>query len=364
MLGILNVAEFRLLAAIIHRPRPSPSSVEFHTISILHMSTSPIVQTKGLAKTYAMRRGRGQATAVEAVKGVDLIIEAEEIFGFLGPNGAGKTTALRMLTTLLAPTAGQANVVGFDLHSQPEQIRKRIGYVSQAGGTDTSATAWENLILQARLYGIGGDAALQRTRYLIERMQMGDFAQRPAMTYSGGQRRRLDLALGMVHKPPLLFLDEPTLGLDPQSRAYYWDEIQRLRAEGTTVFLTTHYMDEADKLCDRVSIIDHGVIVAEGTPDQLKKEIRGDSILLGFANDQLLAKGRLVLSDQPYVREDLVMDGRLHLYVEHGEQDLPAIIRLLDAQQVAVTTIEFARPSLDDVFLQKTGRSLRDNESE
>jgi ABC-2 type transport system ATP-binding protein len=327
------------------------------------MNTSPIVQMNGLAKTYATHRGRGQAAAVEAVKGVDLTIETGEIFGFLGPNGAGKTTALRMLTTLLAPTAGKAKVVGFDLHSQPKQIRECIGYVSQAGGTDTSATAWENLILQARLYGISKDAALQRARDLIERLEMGDFAERSAMTYSGGQRRRLDLALGMVHKPPLLFLDEPTLGLDPQSRAYFWEEIQRLRAEGTTIFLTTHYMDEADKLCDRVSIIDHGWIVAEGTPDQLKKEIHGDSIQLGFADDQQLSAGRRVLGDQPFVTQNMVIDGKLHLYVEHGEQDLPAIIRLLDARQVAVTTIEFARPSLDDVFLQKTGRSLRDNQS-
>jgi len=328
------------------------------------MTAAPIVQTKGLAKTYAVRRHHGQATAVEAVKGVDLTIQAGEIFGFLGPNGAGKTTALKMLTTLLAPTKGRADVVGFDLHSQPRQIRKHIGYVSQAGGTDTSATAWENLNLQARLYGLNRDAALQRANDLIQRLQMSDFGQRLAMTYSGGQRRRLDLALGMVHKPPLLFLDEPTLGLDPQSRAYFWDEIQKLREEGTTIFLTTHYMDEADKLCDRVSIIDYGMIVAEGTPDQLKREIQGDRILLGFDDDQLLAKSRLVLSDQSFVKQDLIMDGKLHLYIEHGEKDLPAIIRLLDARQIVVTTIDFARPSLDDVFLQKTGRSLRDDEGE
>jgi ABC-2 type transport system ATP-binding protein len=301
---------------------------------------------------------------VEAVRGVDLVIRAKEIFGFLGPNGAGKTTALRMLTTLLAPTTGHATVVGHDLHSQPKQIRRCIGYVSQAGGTDTSATAWENLILQARLYGISPHAALQRAQDLIDRLQMDDFAARPAVTYSGGQRRRLDLALGMVHNPPLLFLDEPTLGLDPQSRAYFWEEIQRLRDEGTTVFLTTHYMDEADKLCDRVSIIDRGVIVTEGTPGELKRQIKGDSIILEFASDHLQTMGQRILADQAYVKEHMVRDGKLHLYVEHGEQDLAAIIRSLDAEQIAATSIEFARPSLDDVFLLKTGRTLRDSEGE
>jgi ABC-2 type transport system ATP-binding protein len=328
------------------------------------MDKSPIVETKGLVKTYGVRRGRGQDAVVEAVKGIDLSVDSQEIFGFLGPNGAGKTTALKMLTTLLAPTAGMATVVGYDLHREPKQIRQVIGYVSQSGGTDTSATARENLILQSRLYGMTAQAARQRAEELIDRLQMRDFARRAAMTYSGGQRRRLDLALGMVHKPPLLFLDEPTLGLDPQSRAYFWDEIQKLRDEGMTVFLTTHYMDEADKLCDRVSIIDQGEIVAEGTPDELKKAIQGDSILLGFDDEQLLAESRRLLANQPYIRQNLVMDGKLRLYVQRGEQDLPVIIRLLDARQVTVSTIEFARPSLDDVFLQKTGRSLRDEESE
>jgi ABC-2 type transport system ATP-binding protein len=328
------------------------------------MNNSPILQTKRLAKTYGQRRGRGQAEVVVAVKGVDLFIHRGEIFGFLGPNGAGKTTALRMLATLLTPTSGDATVSGFDLHTQPKQIRRCIGYVSQAGGTDTSATAWENLILQGRIYGMARDAARKRAEDLIEQLQMRDFAQRHAATYSGGQRRRLDLALGMVHKPPLLFLDEPTLGLDPQSRAYFWEEIQRLRDDGMTVFLTTHYMDEADKLCDRVSIIDYGEIVAEGTPADLKKEIKGDRIILGFSDEEQLAKGEQALSDQPYIGEQRSVDGQLHLYVEHGEEVIPAIVRRLDTEQVSVKAIEFTHPSLDDVFLQKTGRSLRDDKSE
>jgi ABC-2 type transport system ATP-binding protein len=269
-----------------------------------------------------------------------------------------------MLTTLLTPTAGLASVVGYDLQSQPKEIRKRIGYVSQSGGTDTSATASENLIMHARLYGLSKSVAVARAAELIDRMQMKDFAGRAAMTYSGGQKRRLDLALGMVHNPPLLFLDEPTLGLDPQSRAYFWDEIQRLRHDGTTVFLTTHYMDEADRLCDRVSIIDHGKIVSEGTPAALKHAIIGDSIILGFASDMLLSQGRQALTGQPFIKKEMVVDGKLHLYVEHGDQLVPAVVRLLDAAHVEVGSIEFARPSLDDVFLEKTGRSLRDDEGE
>jgi len=321
--------------------------------------SSPVVQTDGLKKTYA---GHRQTAEVEAVRGINLRVESGEIFGFLGPNGAGKTTALRMLTTLLAPTAGEATVVGFDLHKQPKQIRKCIGYVSQAGGSDTSATVWENLMLQARLYGISKPSAQSRTKDLVERLQLGEFADRPAMTYSGGQRRRLDLALGMVHKPPLLFLDEPTLGLDPQSRSYFWEEIQRLRSDGTTVFLTTHYMDEAEKLCDRVSIIDHGEIVAEGTPIELKRKIQGDSILLGFDKPESLEKGKAALDGESVGRGSAIKDGKLHLYVEHGEQALYSIVRTLDTHGITVTEIEFARPSLDDVFLMKTGRSLRDSE--
>lgn len=207
-----------------------------------------ILKTSKLCKTFSSGRGK-KMKSVEAVKGVDLEVKQGEIFGFLGPNGAGKSTTLNMLTTLLAPTKGKAVVAGFDLLTQPEKVREQIGYVSQAGGADGFSSAFENLVLQARLYGISAADAVSKATELIDRFQMKEFAVREANTYSGGQKRRLELALGIVHRPSLVFLDEPTTGLDPQSRAYFWEEILRLKKEGMTVFLTTHYLEEADHLC-------------------------------------------------------------------------------------------------------------------
>lgn len=212
-------------------------------------------------------------TEVHAVKGIDLRVHAGEIFGFLGPNGAGKTTTMRMLTTLLKPTAGSAYIVDFDLIQEPHKVRLHIGYVSQAGGLERSATARENLVLQAQVYGMSKKQAKARADELIETLNLTSFADRLVETYSGGQRRRADIALGMVHKPKLLFLDEPTVGLDPQSRTHIWQEVKKLKAAGTTIFFTTHYLDEADLYCDRVAIVDHGRVIALGTPTELKKEI-------------------------------------------------------------------------------------------
>ncbi len=317
-----------------------------------------ILQTNKLTKTFA---GKGrQKKKVEAVKGVDLQVHKGEIFGFLGPNGAGKTTTLNMLTTLLAPTSGEATVVGHDLLKNPQKVREHIGYVSQAGGADTSATAKENLVLQSRLYGIPSAEAFKKAEMLIDRFQMKEFGDRKARTYSGGQRRRLDLALGIVHKPVLVFLDEPTTGLDPQSRAYFWEEIKRLKNDGMTVFLTTHYLEEADNLCDRVAIIDHGEIVAVDTTQQLKKQIGAESITVGFSNDAATEKAKAALSGQKFIEKLFPQENKLHLYVQDGGSLMPEVLRILDKENIQVQTIGLSKPSLDDVFLQKTGRSLRE----
>lgn len=322
------------------------------------MSTdSSILTTKDLRKTYVTKKGKD---TVEAVKGITLDVKRGQLFGFLGPNGAGKTTTLQMLTTLLSPTSGVAEVASFDLLKEPQKIRKHIGYVSQAGGADKSTNAIDNLVLQARLYGLSKSVALKRANELIEQFDIAEFASRPAGSYSGGQRRRLDLALGVVHKPQLIFLDEPTTGLDPQSRAHFWDEIRKIQAEGVTIFLTTHYLDEADNLCDYLSIVDHGIVVAEGTPEQLKREIGGDSIIVGIDDAKALEKAKELLSKESFVKKSYVNENNLHVYVKEGEKLLADVLRLLDREHVVFQTIGLSKPSLDDVFLQKTGRSLRE----
>ena len=311
-----------------------------------------------MIETYGLRRTFGRKGEVEAVRGVDLRVATGEIFGFLGPNSAGKTTTLRMLATLLAPSGGEATVGGFDLRRQPDRVRERIGYVSQAGGADPMETGRRELVLQARLYGLDRAEAIRRASALLALMDLEAAADRKTGTYSGGQRRRLDVAMGMIHRPALLFLDEPTTGLDPQARAHLWEEVRRLRDAGTTMFLTTHYLDEADALCDRLAIIDHGAIVAEGTPLELKRRVAGDVVTIGLDGDTdaVLA----LLRDQPFVREASAEDGKLRLYVDQGEASLPAVLRLLDGAAHPPTSIALHRPSLDDVFLRQTGRSLRD----
>jgi len=293
------------------------------------------------------------------VAGVDLAVNAGEIFGFLGPNGAGKTTTLRMLATLMPPTGGTARVAGLDLRTQSDQVRERIGYVGQAGGADREITGRRELVFQGRLYGISSSEASKRAAELIEKLELESCADRKVGTYSGGQKRRLDIGLGLVHEPQLLFLDEPTTGLDPQSRARVWEEVQRLHQRGITVFLTTHYLDEADALCDRIAIIDYGKIVAEGTPEELKRAVAGDVVTLSVEGEKQQAALEL-LNTQDFVREASSEDGMVRLYVDRGELAMPAIIRLLDSSAMKLRTMELHRPSLDDVFLRKTGRSLRE----
>jgi ABC-2 type transport system ATP-binding protein len=319
-----------------------------------------IIETDKLRKVFKTRRN-GTVEAVEAVRSIDLTVKTGEVFGFLGPNGAGKTTTLRMLSTLILPTDGRATIAGHDLLRQSRKVRAAIGYVSQVGGVDISATGRENLLLQGQLYGMSRHETEQRINELLVMLELSSFADRIAKTYSGGQRRRFDLALGMIHRPRLLFLDEPTTGLDPQSRARLWDEVRKLRDEGTTVFLTTHYLEEADALADRLAIMDHGEIVAEGTPEVLKQQIAGDVITLGLETENgARHKAHTLLGHQPFVREIYPADGKFQLYVDRGEESLPAILRLLDGAGLSVRTVALSRPSLDDVFLRKTGRSLRE----
>lgn len=316
-------------------------------------SSSLAIETSSLRRVFKTRQGE-----VEAVAGVDLKVESGQIFGFLGPNGAGKTTTLRMLATLLPPSGGEATVAGCDLRREPARVRERIGYVGQRGGSTPQVTGRRDLQLQGRLYGMSRSAAAARAAELISALELESCADRPTSTYSGGQRRRLEIGIGLTHRPDLLFLDEPTTGLDPQSRARMWEEIAKLRGAGTTVFLTTHYLEEADALCDRLAIIDHGRIVAEGSPDDLKRQVAGDVVALTVAGDPRAAED--LLRAEPYVRELSQEEGLIRLYVDRGETAMPSILRRLDGAGLVLKTIALSRPSLDDVFLRQTGRSLRE----
>ncbi|MFD0595768.1 ATP-binding cassette domain-containing protein [Catellatospora coxensis] len=316
-----------------------------------------MIETSGLRKSFRSRAGRETKT-VEAVRGVDLSVAEGEIFGFLGPNGAGKTTTLRMLATLLEPDGGSAVIAGADLRKEPGEVRRRIGYVAQGGSTWDESTGREELVLHARMYGIGKADAQRRAAEALDTFELSEYADRRCKTYSGGQRRRVDIALGIIHSPKVVFLDEPTTGLDPQSRAHMWGEVRKLREMGMTVFLTTHYLDEADALCDRLAIMDHGQIVAEGTPADLKQEVLGDVVSV---NAREVARAADLFGTAEYVRKVETTEQSLRLYVEDGASAIPHVLRTLDAEGVAIEGIELHRPSLDDVFLAKTGRSLRES---
>ncbi|MBY8871474.1 ATP-binding cassette domain-containing protein [Micromonospora sp. PLK6-60] len=319
-----------------------------------------MIETRGLRKSFRSRAGRETKT-VDAVRGVNLEVAEGEIFGFLGPNGAGKTTTLRMLATLIEPDGGEATIAGADLRTDPAEVRRRIGYVAQGGSTWDESTAREELVLQARMYGIGKAEAHRRAARALDAFQLTEYADRKCKTYSGGQRRRVEIALGIIHEPKIVFLDEPTTGLDPQSRAHMWDEIRRLRAEGMTVFITTHYLDEADALCDRIAIMDHGEVVAEGTPAALKREISGEVVLVGLDAGSTPQAAEL-LDTAAYVNKLETIDtGGLRLFVDEGATAIPQILRRLDQGGIELSSIELHRPSLDDVFLTKTGRSLRES---
>ena len=306
---------------------------------------------------------------VRAVDGIDFEVNAGEIFAFLGPNGAGKTTTIKMLNTLILPTSGTALVAGLDVVKQPAEVRKRIGYVAQDVGVDEHATGRENLTLYGHFYRLNGRTIKQRVREIFDLVGLTGSEDRMVSTYSGGMRKRLDLAMGLIHQPEVIFMDEPTTGLDPQSRAHIWEYIHNLvRTMGVTIFLTTHYMDEADRLADRIAIIDLGKIIAMGTSDELKKSIGGDVVTLSPCAEkdeecrEFIRRTEAVLSGKPFVVGTKATDGDLAVYVSEGESAVPTIMRLLASEGIEVKTISMARPSLDDVFLKYTGRTIRAQE--
>ena len=316
-----------------------------------------VIEIKDLKKSFRSR-ANGKRTIVEAVKGITLSINEGEVFGFLGPNGAGKTTTQRMLATLLPIDSGFASISGIDVVKKPNEVRKLIGYVGQVGGTDEYATGMENIVLQGRLYGMAKADIQKNAAELIELFDLKDYIGRLAKTYSGGQKRRLEIAMGLIHKPKVLFLDEPSAGLDPQTRASLWQLITDLKKSGMTVLLTTHYLDEADKLCDRIAIIDLGLIVGIGTPKELKSQISGESIRIEIdGNTETVAK---LFKNKPFVKDTRTDHEYVFLTVDRGSTALPKIFEELNTKNITAKSITIHKPSLDDVFLKLTGRSLRD----
>jgi len=297
---------------------------------------------------------------VQALDGLTFSVPAGTVFGLLGPNGAGKSTTVKVLTTLAHPDEGAARVAGFDVLGEPARVRESIGVVSQAGGLDQEATGRENLRLQGQVFGMGGKALEARIDELLGQFGLADAGDRLVREYSGGMRRRLDVAQALVHKPRVLFLDEPTTGLDPEVRSEMWEEIGRLASEGLTVLLTTHYLEEADKLAARLAIVDKGRVVAEGTPDGLKRELRGDAIHVELGSES---------ADEATIREALArVDGLdqiiydenrvLHARAEDGARTVPAVLAALEGAALAVGSVTVARPSLDDVYLRFAGRTF------
>jgi ABC-2 type transport system ATP-binding protein len=301
---------------------------------------------------------------VRALDGLSLSVPAGTIFGLLGPNGAGKSTTVRVLTTLSVPDSGSARVAGIDVLADPRRARHAIGVVGQKHGADREATGRENLILQGEFYGIAGRELRRRAGEVLERFGLAEAADRRVKTYSGGMQRRLDVAMGLLHKPHVLFLDEPTTGLDPEVRAAMWHEVERLaRDERMTILLTTHYLEEADRLASRLAIVDRGRIVAEGTPDALKSELRGDTVHVELA-DSDHARARLALERVAAVGE-VTLEGRvLRARATDAGAAIPAVLAALETHGVRAASVTLARPSLDDVYLRYAGRSFRRAETE
>ena len=331
------------------------------------MSTADCaIEARHLVKTYALH-GKGKKHGIRALDGLDISVPRGVIYGLLGPNGAGKSTTVKILTSLARPDSGTARVEGIDVLARPGQLRHVIGVVAQRSGADPTATGRENLILQGRLYGLRGGAVKARADELLGHFGLTEAAGRLVKTYSGGMQRRLDVALGLMHRPAVLFLDEPTTGLDPESRAAMWQEIARLAGgEGITVLLTTHYLEEADRLASRLAIVDRGRVVTSGTPDELKGELRGDVVQVELPGSGVGADASLVrrvLDGLPAVR-DVVIAGRdVSARSDDGAAAVPVVLAGLQRAGVNATSVAVARPSLDDVYLRHTGRRYSESDT-
>ncbi len=325
------------------------------------MTTNNIVEVETLVKVY-----KG---GVRAVDGIDVAVDKGEFFGFLGPNGAGKTTTMKILSTLLRKTSGKVIVAGHDMDDDPGAVRKSIGFAMQEVGLDDLATGRDFLRLQGILYGLSPKASDARTDELLELVGLTSVASRKVGTYSGGMRRRIDLAGALMHDPQLLFLDEPTTGLDPQSRLAIWDHLRELNSRGVTVFMTTQMMEEADRLCERIAIVDKGTIVAEGSPMSLKTEVGGDVVQINVASPDdtpepgVAEKALDLLKDKPYVSSANTSDGVVSLTTADGGSVIPEIVNLLGQENIPIANLSVSRPTLDDVFLKYTGRSIRDEDA-
>ncbi len=308
------------------------------------------IVTEALGKTFP--------GGVEAVRDVTLSVQEREIYGFLGPNGAGKTTTMSMLSTLLRPSRGRAEIAGIDVGARPEAVRRKIGLVFQRSTADETLTGRENLEIAAGLCGLSRSEARPRIREVLERMELTEAANRRVRTYSGGMKRRLEVAVGTIHSPEVLILDEPTLGLDPQGRTGFWEYIRGLRLkEGVTVFLTTHYLDEADALCDRLSIIDHGRVLATGSPGELKERLGGDIVALSTAVQTDLAP---LLATIPGVLSMQAEDHVVRVKCTRGESMVPALVGACTRAGIELQSVAIRKPSLDEVFLEMTGRAYRE----
>ena len=319
------------------------------------MAQDNIIQVEELVKVYS--------GGVKALSGIDFSVGRGEFFGFLGPNGAGKSTTIKILSTLLKKTSGRVTVAGLDLEesSSSMKIRRTIGFAMQEVGLDDLSSGRDFLVMQGLLYKLGRREASKRAEELLELVGLTDVAGRKVGTYSGGMRRRIDLAGALVHRPEILFLDEPTTGLDPQSRLAIWDHLNELHSQGTTILLTTQMMDEADQLCQRLAIIDNGLIVAEGSPETLKYEMGDDvvRISLGTSSDGIREKTQSLVNAQSYVTGSAVDEDGLVINVRDGDASAPALLKLLIENEMEVARLAVSRPTLDDVFLKHTGRNIR-----